>query len=693
MPVTIAQLSWLSVASVASLAGCSDRAVRLAIQRGNWRGSPLTLRCLHGRGGDGGKTYEVALASLPADLQAKWRALHPETVKLPATTGVTVIRDRRKVSGIDGAQQRAAIISEIMDSDDPTEAIKRKVGTIAFIDGRPMKLKRATLYRWLGLYSKQGIVTLQRKMRADAGRRRVFVSTAWDAALSPHLDEAGRALVASELRLHLEAMFAHGNDSVHRRAEWAQEALFKITRAQVGASSIDDDALLAACTVPRHTIEAERWFGDLAREYRTDAKAFSDRRRSRIARDRSGIDPMQIVVGDVHHLDICVRREDGSTAWPKAIAWYDLATNRALMHIYLPPKNEAVRQEHVVTSLIDLIVRQPDWGMPRSLLLDHGSEYRSLDYAHDLLSLADCIAQNRLGGTSDERRVRRARPYNPQGKPIEGFFATFIRLITDIPGYVGSNRLMKKSANLGKAPDPFPGTIEDLREDIAKRLHDYHHTPQRGHLEKLMGRPAAPFEVFEWFKREKGWQRLDADEADIEVKLSRPRLTPVRRGCLEIEKRRYSHPELDNLSGQRVTVLMPTWNKEPTWLRVILPDAKVLSVPQEIEVPYHDTDAPAARGKRWKVQAGAIRSRAEACEAVNVIDITERMRQRRPMPTPTSSIGIARLLPEDLEAAARLQPPPPPQLVPPPAAPPKPDIEERLALLDQFMPRQKDDGA
>ncbi|MCK0195553.1 hypothetical protein MWN34_01355 [Ancylobacter sp. 6x-1] len=45
----------------------------------------------------------------------------------------------------------------------------------------------------------------------------------------------------------------------------------------------------------------------------------------------------------MHHIEIVIRREDGSEAWPKAIAWLDMATKRIRMDLVLLDNRKGVR--------------------------------------------------------------------------------------------------------------------------------------------------------------------------------------------------------------------------------------------------------------------------------------------------------------------------------------------------------------
>lgn len=58
------------------------------------------------------------------------------------------------------------------------------------------------------------------------------------------------------------------------------------------------------------------------------ARQFFDRMLPRTCRHREGLQPMDIVVGDVPPIDILLTCADGSTATPRAIAWLGVATRR-----------------------------------------------------------------------------------------------------------------------------------------------------------------------------------------------------------------------------------------------------------------------------------------------------------------------------------------------------------------------------
>ncbi|HHX0887881.1 TPA: hypothetical protein ACU6E5_006037, partial [Pseudomonas aeruginosa] len=98
-----------------------------------------------------------------------------------------------------------------------------------------------------------------------------------------------------------------------------------------------------------------------------DARQFFDTRVPRIRRHRDGLRPMDIVVGDVHPIDILLTRADGSTVTPRAICWLDVATQRLHVTLVQLEKGEGIKQAHVAQSFTALCSA---WGLPRQLYLD-----------------------------------------------------------------------------------------------------------------------------------------------------------------------------------------------------------------------------------------------------------------------------------------------------------------------------------
>lgn len=72
----------------------------------------------------------------------------------------------------------------------------------------------------------------------------------------------------------------------------------------------------------------------------------------------------------VHPIDIRLTRADGSVVMPRAIAWLDVAIQRAHVTLIRLEKGEGVKQIHVAQVLA---VMCRAWGLLRQLYLDNGA--------------------------------------------------------------------------------------------------------------------------------------------------------------------------------------------------------------------------------------------------------------------------------------------------------------------------------
>lgn len=74
--------------------------------------------------------------------------------------------------------------------------------------------------------------------------------------------------------------------------------------------------------------------------------------------------------------------------------------------------------------------------------------------------------------------IVRALPYNAAAKPIESIFKVLEQNHFRFnPGWIGGDRMRKKTENVGKEPPPFPSAVEDLRAALQAALDFYHATP------------------------------------------------------------------------------------------------------------------------------------------------------------------------------------------------------------------------
>jgi hypothetical protein len=221
-----------------------------------------------------------------------------------------------------------------------------------------------------------------------------------------------------------------------------------------------------------------------------------------------------------------------------------------------------------------------DWGLPTSLYLDNGSEYfgRPRRYGEGVpsgimtgfneltgLLLAtrefnDAIkaeftsrffdsdsspSANELAAAAPRRNgVTRATPYNGPGKPlIEGGFSSLEKVMKMIPGYIGGDRMNKKTPKLGKDTAAWVD-IDVFVKAFTQVLAYWNNKPQRGHLGGK-----SPNEAWADAQRE-GWQATDIGKMARVYAMSETVRVTVLRGSVTVGKQRYHADILHGLSGQ-----------------------------------------------------------------------------------------------------------------------------------------------
>ncbi|ARP68212.1 hypothetical protein A9K65_032900 (plasmid) [Mesorhizobium sp. WSM1497] len=202
--------------------------------------------------------------------------------------------------------------------------------------------------------------------RSDRGKKRVVVSRRWD-KLVP-FDASTKAKIAEDLKQEIRGLLKGGMSWGHTLQE-AEKFLIYATRAW-GLRHGDPDVLERACSIPTGLVSAELHFRNVHR-FKRDHKAYDDRR-LRIRRTVACMQPMELVVGDVHPVDIHLTRPDGTVATARLIGFLDWATQRLWMGLIFFEKRGGVQNRDVIEVFAAMIEA---WGMPQSLYIDNGKEF------------------------------------------------------------------------------------------------------------------------------------------------------------------------------------------------------------------------------------------------------------------------------------------------------------------------------
>ena len=486
------------------------------------------------------------------------------------------------------------------------------------------------------------------------------ITRAWDQAVD--FGAATKKQIAEEIARLVGSLWASGTEHGWRWvANEAAEDLMKLTR-KAGYQG-DDGELKRICKLPHNFIMPHRPYRAIA-IYDHDAKQWHDKHRPRIQRDRTLRQPMEVVVCDVHPMDVLLPRPDGSTFTSKLVAFEDWATARVFPHPVFLPKGKGVRQAHIAEAIVAMMT-DPRWGAAEYLYIDWGGEYGCAELAEDVMWLSRQHRELqgrplRILNLEDDPKLKRAlyarregiiraKPYNASAKSIEGTFNVLEKgVFSTLPGWIGGNRMAKKTANVGQAPAPYPHGEEAFRRDLQNCIIAYETRPQSG---QLQGR--SPRQVFEEAIAA-GWKRVDVDRGALLAAFSRDDSRVLKQGGFTYAGRRYTAPKLQERPAETTLHLRPPIWGNQDGIPVIDQDGSLLCVAwADVRYDVLDSEGAAEAGRRLKrAKAGVKAMRAD----VDPIDMRARLASKAeregPGPIPESA-GTIRLDPAQ-EAAGRV---------------------------------------
>ncbi len=683
---------WLSTAGLASLAGIADRVARRAVDARRWRGCDLIVREVASHVGQGGKVLQVHVDSLPADLREAWYLARgvdvnarPEATALAVVTPAALVLDKRHDARLDVARWRHDVIRPVLALPKRSKAREVKVQELAALErllpnGRRGLVSRATICRWVQAYeAKQaGLAGLMPKENARKGTRDVTVTRTWDSFFEGRIPQADHARIADQLQAHIRNLWASGERGKYAVSEKATSWLVELSAA-LGVKAFDRlpqgritgnsgaGSKLEVCFVNTRRVEEERRFGLLAVKDKDNAR-WQDEFMPHIRRDYSGYLPRDIVVGDVHPVDVLMNRRDGTEVYARAISWFDIATNEIHMTFVILEPGEGVKREHVAMAFEAMVT---DWGLPRLLYLDNGSEYGWAAMVNGFTHLSKltsgAFALHQLGENGEvDARVRSAREavvrslaYNAKGKPgIEGTFGNLERVqFAVISGWTSGDRMRKKTHAKGRPAKPFEGTAEDFLRDASTMLQFYHKRAQDG---KLGGR--SPNEALADFIAG-GWGKtVLGDPAVLRLAFSEEVTRTPSAGRFRIKNRHgdtvhYYHEALE-LRHSPVTVRIPAWKPDV----VFVFDGETFLCEATVERAYGVLERAGAEelGRRRKYVLREVAEMRKHCALLDLVAETERHNSHL-LDTPDAPVGtlvntdmLSRMSKADAEARDRL---------------------------------------
>lgn len=543
----------MTTAVFAEHCGITDRQARRiaksSIDGMTWRGFDLITRVTAGRGGQRGQQYEIGIvtASIPViskPLQALLSApSKPSQLPVPTEPvryAVPALSDRDKACA--QMRERLAMIEDAMAhpprSPERTAELERAAAK--------HRVTVRTLQRWIRNVEECGgdIGALANQRPRNSGQRRVIVSREFDQAWrSKGYPEEALDSLGDWVSEEIESWW----QSPAQRAGWRRVQLEVQTGIVLECQERGFPMHKRFCALSKRRIMTASYHRIV--DIRANDRKRYDDAKPRIRRDNSKFAPMEQIVMDVKPIDNIVLRPDGSEAWPKMIAFHDTGTHRIFCWFVLLPPGEGVRQEHVVEAFLAM-VSHPEWGFPKQLYRDNGTEFAVFDKIRSAIAM--------IGGNA-ARCLINAKPYSGASKPIESKFSMLDRSVfSQMGGYAGGNRMNKKTQTVGKPPAPYPGSFDQfVNEALARILDVHHHMPL--HSGPFKGQTSA-----DAFDRhvQAGWRPVMVDTLALDASFCTMDSRKVDRGFVSIDGDRYSHPELPN--GRKVTIARP-------WRRGALP--------------------------------------------------------------------------------------------------------------------------
>ncbi len=629
---------WLGAAEFGALAGLTrqgaGKALRYALREGRaWRGARLEVRPVFGRGGRSGLSYQVSLSSLSEALEA------PLNDTPWPDFGEAVSREITDPDA--GLGERVELVRTVLQHQERTRARAAAADNAATRAGVSVR----TIERWIADYQRSGIAGLCRRKPANAGKARVVVSRPFDSAFrAGGYPEAELARLGQRVEANLKGLWASPTEIAGwAQVQWLAEELLREDCEAAGFA-------LAKASFRLSRRHVER-FADfrIVNVMRTDRKRFDDNK-PRIRRDWTGIAPMDWVVADVHPVDVYLSRPDGSLATAKMIGFMDGGTGRIFHHLVMLAKGEGIRQEHVTEAFLAMVAH-PEWGFPRRLYLDNGSEFSHLTKLKPALKLVN---------EDGARTIIFAKPYNASAKPIENLFGRLERSVFSLlPGYVGGDRMKKRTANVGRAPVPYPGSFEAFRDQVDLLMRGWHDRPVGGQWANKS--PNA------WFaaKVAAGHRPSVIEPLVIDCLFSDRETRRVEKGgVINVKGGRWTHPTLAALPARSVVQLALPWRRGEAPL-FQAPGEGWAYLSRELALPADWIEGAHESHRRQKAHAQNVRKMVKTAPALDAAMIAGRLaeRSRRAvMPRPDIAIDAGAQLAE--LAQAKALPPPAPVALP-----------------------------
>jgi hypothetical protein len=506
---------------------------------------------------------------------------------------------------------------------------------------------------WVRSYERGGEASIRlRRKRSDQGKPRVVISKRYDAAIGAAFGRDTLEAIDAELTGQIKKIY-NSPAGKSRRQVLVAAMTWLFHRTKHLDVNLTDGELRRLCSVPLPKVRLHRHY-HVPFIMRTDAPTWMAKYQPRALRSREGLWFGAIVCIDATALDIVLHRPDGSECFAKVIGFQDLATNTLFFYIVWPEKGKGITQADVAAAFITWCRR---WGVPASVLVDNGTEFRKLDMLSDMLKLCARIGSERFkvlspntaphlakivtdGLLSARSAIKRARAHNPQTKPIEGQFGNTTRFILSaIEGWVGGDRLTQPTKRQGRRAQHYTGTPEQLQQEIEAALAYYNNLPQVGHLAGQS--PAAARAA----QAEAGVERIDVKLDELIEHWSTEHRCTVRQGRIIIPTLGpYHGPVLHTLlAGTKVLTRVPLVGETA---RIPLFDEHddLLGFVEPLKRRHFlDTDGAAAQRDRAAAARAAVREMNRESDGFDQAESRRQFVAMHPIPPELKSAGVIQI--------------------------------------------------
>jgi hypothetical protein len=623
--------AWITTIRFAEIAGITRQVANRVLAKfqkssnATWQGHALNVRAVNGKGGADGKQYEVAIDSLPDHFKARLIAAQA-LVKAPSRT-LALPRS----GGGKEASYWHTLLQPVLDL--PKGSAERAAAYSAILarpltdwHGQPFFPSLRALSRRVTKIEALGMAGLARARRADAGKPRVILSRHWDKAVP--FDDEIKAKIAHAVRQEIRG-YVKGGARISKIRVLVRDYLVRTTQAY-GHRPNDVKALERACSIPKHMVDAESRFK--AVYLRNHDRKASDDAQPRIRRHSGALDPMEVVVMDVHHINVLLEKLSGKTGTVKLLAFMDVATKRIWCELIFFDKAGGVRNVDNIQAFLTM-AQDPSFGLPQFFYCDNGSEYFFTEYLEDALRLnvhADIITGKR------KSQIINAIPYNAAAKEVEGKFGHLNQgFIRHCPGWIDDDRFDPARPEMGKLPAPFPGGFEAFQSYFFGLLKAYEHMTQGGVL-----KGQSPAQAFQGFV-DRGWAATLIAPSDLLTVFTGPQSRRVNQHSISVDGRIWTCPGLDSYFENSLVVRIPVYHG---FNELLLLDAKGNEIgiaTPDVEYAYLDPRGAQQSALRKSDRVKAIRALERACRILMLARTSSPLAsgKSRSSPTPRAALS------------------------------------------------------